>query len=226
MIPYRKAKHVTMAPDAPERRRKPSLQKGRPPKAEQDPITLAEFAPSCEAGEERVTWRLARTRATVVRYINGKHTRLPTPQPDDDPEWINCKLYAVETAHHKANFWIAWNDRTRSLNRRADGSALKNFRPQLYDAVQTYFRQVGSDIRELPDWYHRVSRDTSGAVVVELDPMSRLMWALEPRSHIYPMSELEHVRAMSRLLADRGMKFTARALDGPMAGFIEVTRTA
>jgi hypothetical protein len=225
--PYRTPNRLTMDANDPNRRQSVRMRIGSAPAPEQRPFLLAQFAPSCSPQDVNVTWHLARTRAKLYRYDNGKPTRLSTPQDDTQGEWINCKLWATSKALHKANFWISWNDETRTVNRRGDGSALAKLRPQLYESVLAYFREANNELREELDWLHVVSREPSGAIAVELEPLSRLLWIDEPRSHIFATSEMTRVREMAGLLGrERGMKFTAKALDGPMAGFIEVTRTA
>lgn len=136
---------VTLLPNDPNRRIPPRMQFGNPPAEIQQPMTLAIIEVSDDATDRiDLMWTLSHLRCKA------------TGQPDPDPSWWNCKLWAGPSnvpARHKANFWISWNPDTKRINRRADTTALESIRPRLCMATETALRALsiwGDDPERMP----------------------------------------------------------------------------
>jgi hypothetical protein len=228
MIPYRNSNRVTLSADAPERVQGPRHRHGKPPNPEQGPITFAHFNQSCDPmtveGADPASWRLSLLRYKVRDKFGGK---LSTPRLDTAPNWVNLKLHAQGKAYHKANFWIAWNVADRRINRRCDTTALGQLRPTLYAAVTALLAHAGDELLEpalLPLWQVGCVRDE---LLIEEDAIyGQLKTLLIGGKTMVPESELPTIKAYVPLLAEHGKRYRASALDGVMAGMLEVTRTA
>lgn len=148
---------ITMAPDDPNRKRRPVMRTGNFPDPKQHPLTLAELHLS-----DRTQWWV-----TVLR------AKLDGAVPDNADDWLNLKLHAKGQSLHKANFWVSWHVRQMRLNARLDTRALNTLRPELAAAAIGYLTWMTQQNAWalLPNTgLHIVRPNSAGGVVIEVDP--------------------------------------------------------